>query len=501
MKWFKQTLASTASVTGSFLPAVLLACLSVQAQNPPPAAISPATRDAVQQMIGDTLLNGKAYEYDEYLADNIGPRLTGSSNYMHAAEWVTQQMKSIGLANVHTEGWTIPDTWEPETPAEGRIIAPIEHRLHIYSLGWSPSTPKTGVEGNIVYLPSLEIAELDKQKSALQGSIALIDSASLSTAQTLDKLCPALDHLHAFAVKAILEAGGPNGTEVMGSGSFTGNVDSIPEAQIGLEDALLIKRLLNQGRVRVQFSFANSVRSHITIPNVVAEIPGGELANQVVIVGAHLDSWQPGTGAQDNGTGVAMVLEAARTIMATHRAPRRTIRFVLFGGEEEGLLGSVAYVRQHKAELPNIDAVLITDSGSQPAKGWVLMGRDDEKSALAPYEPLLGGLGADDTTSNTDFIFDTDHAPFHVHGVPSLVLWTPMDKYDLLHHQASDTFDSVVQKDLTQDAAVVAITAYVIADSQQPFAPHLSDEQVQAVFKTAGHLDELKFLEARGLLP
>jgi carboxypeptidase Q len=126
-----------------------------------------------------------------------------------------------------------------------------------------------------------------------------------------------------------------------------------------------------------------------------------------VVVGAHLDSWQPGTGAQDNGTGAASVIEVARAIQSLHRAPRRSVRFILFGGEEEGLLGSTAYVRQHVADLPKIDAVVITDSGSQPAKGWYMMGRDDEKPAVASVAPLLAGLGGYGTTSDTEFLFQT----------------------------------------------------------------------------------------------
>ncbi len=242
-------------------------------------------------------------------------------------------------------------------------------------------------------------------------------------------------------------------------------IDAVPDAQIGLEDSLLIKRLLQHGPVSMQFSFANKIRSDVQIPNVIAEIPGSELPDQVVIIGAHLDSWQPGTGAQDNGTGAATVLEAARAIKALNRPPRRTIRFILFGGEEEGLLGSHAYVRQHMADLPKIDAVLVTDTGAEPAKGWYLMGREDERPPLASLNPLLAGLGADGISSDTGIIFQTDHAPFDVLGVPSLVLWTGMDKYGTLHHKASDTFDSVVAKDLTQSATVVTVTAYAIADS------------------------------------
>jgi carboxypeptidase Q len=368
-------------------------------------------------------------------------------------------------------------------------------------MGWSPSTPPGGVEGEVFYVPSVEVAALDRQKPQLAGAIALIDDASFSAAQSIDKMFPALEHLRSLGVRAILIAGGSNGTEVMDTRNISGTIDPLPEAQIGMEDVLLIKRLLGQGSVKVRFSFANHVRQRVPVANVVAEIKGSESPDRVVIVGAHLDSWQPGTGAQDNGTGVAMVLEAARAMMAVHRAPRRTVRFVLFGGEEQGLLGSVAYVREHRAELEKVDVVLVADSGSEPAKGWFLMGREDEKASVAALKPLLSGLGADETTSNTDFIFQTDHAPFDAQGVPSLVLWTAMDKYELLHHKASDTFESVVQKDLTQDAAVVAITAYALADSQQQFAPHLSTVQIQEMFKSAGHLEEYDYLRTNGIFP
>ena len=117
--------------------------------------VSPETRSTVAHIIGDVMVNGQAYEYDRQLADNIGPRLTGSENYVHAVAWAQQQFKTLGLANVHTESWKIPATWEPETAATGHIITPREQTLHIYSLGWSPSTPGSGVKGNVVYLNHL----------------------------------------------------------------------------------------------------------------------------------------------------------------------------------------------------------------------------------------------------------------------------------------------------------------------------------------------------------
>jgi carboxypeptidase Q len=518
-------------------PAANLARAQTPAITP---SVSQDTRAAAKQLLGDILLNGEAYEYDRQLADTIGPRLTGSPNYMRAADWAQQHFKQLGLTDVHTETWTIPATWEPVS-ASGRILTPVDHTLHIYSIGWSPSTPKHGIEAPVLYLPALTTGVLDGLASKIKGSIVLVDDKTFGEKASLEHIFGGLDHLRSLSPAAILTPGGPNGTETLTSLNFSGNLDSLPEAEIGAEDASLLKRLLdadpdhpnpeaspnlssrpkrsavegpaspgapetpaispNPQPVKVQFSLENRIRKDVRIPNVIAEIPGRDLPNEIVIIGAHLDSWNPGTGAQDNGTGVSTVLEAARAIKALPQPPRRTLRFVLFGGEEEGLLGSTAYVRAHQADLPHIDAVLISDTGAQPAKGWYLMGRDDEKDALKNISPLLTGLGSDGTTDNTEFIFETDHAAFDVLGVPTLVLWNDTDLYFKLHHKASDTFDSVIQKDLNQGAATTAITAYAIANSEAPFAPHLTPAEVQSFLKKADKLDEYNYLKKINSLP
>jgi hypothetical protein len=369
--------------------------------------------------------------------------------------------------------------------------------LHIYSVGWSPSTPPQGVEGEVVYVPSLAKAD----KAQVAGKIALIDSSSYGEKYTISSVYEGFDHLNSLAPAAVLTTGIANGEESLSAGDLGGAITPVPWAQVGREDSLLIKRLLDHGPVSLHFSLTNNIRRDVKVPNVIAEIPGSELPGEVVIIGAHLDSWQPGTGAQDNGTGSASVLEAARAMKALRRAPRRTVRFILFGGEEEGLLGSAAYVRQHMAEMSKIDAVLVTDSGSEPAKGWYLMGRDDEKASVEAMKPLLAGLGADGVSSDNGFIFQSDHSPFDVLGVPTLVLWNSMDKYMALHHKASDTFDSVVEKDLAQGAAVTAVTAYAIADSREPFAAHLSPAEMQSILKKADMLDGYNYLKTMGMLP
>jgi carboxypeptidase Q len=489
----------------SFLSAVLLAsCALAQTQTAPttPAPVSPETRAAVRQLVGDILVNGQAYNYDGQLADGIGPRLTGSDNYVHAVSWALEQFRTLGLSNVHTESFQMKGLWEPDGPAYGHIIEPREQTLHIYSAGWSPSTPEGGITGKVVYVEHLlPIEKIDAVKDKLNGNIILIDNSSFGDHPSIGDFIKVLDHLETLSPQAILLTGSANGTQNAGSLSFGGAIAKFPVAQIGLEDELLIKRFLQWHPVTIHFAFKNRVRPATDVQNVIAEIPGRDLPAETVIVGAHLDSWHPATGAQDNGTGVATVLEAARAIKSLNRPPRRTIRFILFGGEEEGLVGSTAYATKHKAEMSSIDAVLISDTGSQPAKGWYLMGREDEKQSLAPIEPLLAGLGADDTNRDTETLYETDHAGFDVLGVPTLVLWTGVDKYYKLHHQASDSFNSVVQADLNQGVAVTTATAYAIADAAQSFAPHLDAVEVQSMLKKANELDNYDVLKAIDWVP
>jgi carboxypeptidase Q len=338
-------------------------------------------------------------------------------------------------------------------------------------------------------------------KDKLAGNIALVDNSSFGEHPAIGDLINALTRLGTFTPQAVLLTGRANGTQNADSLAIGGGLSKFPVAQIGLEDEFLIKRLLEKGPVTVQFSFKNRVRPATVVNNVVAEVRGRDLPNEIVIVGAHLDSWHPATGAQDNGTGVATVLEVARAIKSLNRPPRRTIRFILFGGEEEGLIGSTAYAKKHAADMASIDAVLISDTGAQPSKGWYLMGREDEKESLAPIEPLLTGLGAGNTSPDTEFLFETDHAGFDVLGVPTLVLWNGVDKYFRLHHQASDSFDSVVQADLNQGVAVTAATAYAIADSARPFAPHLTAAEVQTMLKKANELDNYNALKSMDWVP
>jgi Zn-dependent M28 family amino/carboxypeptidase len=271
------------------------------------------------------------------------------------------------------------------------------------------------------------------------------------------------------------------------SRGFGTEIGVLPSAQVGREDAQMIRRLLDKGAVRIAFELHNRVSADpVTVNNVIAEIRGRERPDEWVIVGAHLDSWDFATGAQDNGTGVAMVLDAARAIAAVGRAPRRSIRFALWGGEEQGLVGSLAYVLAHEAELGRCIAVVNTDGGSGRVLGFLTPGRQDVAAAMQPLsQTLLAGLGAAGIDQSMRYAFQSDDGPFILHGIPALDLNPEETKYEEVHHKSSDTIDKVDRHDLAVGAAAVAIAAYAIADAPQPIAPHLDRAGIAAMLAAA----------------
>jgi len=480
------------------LSGILFLCLQplcAQTSAPPAPALASEEQTALLRLGSQLLLADKAYEYDRHLADGIGPRLTGSANYVEAANWAESEFTRLGLSHVHREPWEIPATWEPETLATARMLKPHEQRLHLESEGWSPSTPEGGVRGNVFYLKDVTSDAVKANAAQIKDAIVLLDQADLRLDQELliGKLFDALHMLGEEGARGIIFGFGAanNAPSLIGDTAFTGTLANIPCGNLGLEDTLLLRRLLEKGPVEVEFTFKNRIRRNVKVENVVAEIPGSDPNAGFVIVGGHLDSWNPGTGAEDNGTGASTVLAVAAAVKAAGLTPRRTMRFILFGGEEEGLLGSTHYAHDHASELAQCAGVFVSDSGSEPPKGWLTFARADASKALEPLEPILSGLDAAETTDGGGFTFSTDEGPFIVQGVPSFVLWTPMDKYMLLHHKPSDTFDKVDPRDLDLGVAVVGITAYAFADSPTTLK-HFDAAEVESQLKDLHVANEYK---------
>jgi Zn-dependent M28 family amino/carboxypeptidase len=236
----------------------------------------------------------------------------------------------------------------------------------------------------------------------------------------------------------------------------------------------------------------NKIGGPIEQQNVVGEIRGYEKPDEIVVLGAHLDSWELGTGALDNGCNAALVIEAARAIKASGLLPRRTIRFILFSGEEEGLVGSWEYVKAHRAEMDKYRGVVIFDSGIGRVTGYSLGGRRDIEPALREILKPFAGWGVDD--HSYDASWGTDHFDFLLEGVPNLVANQEVGNYLQNYHAASDTFDKVDIRELKLNTVLAAVTAWGIADRAEPIGPRYSRAQIETLMKETGLDQELKTL-------
>jgi carboxypeptidase Q len=479
------------------ISALILASLFVSAA---PASRPAIAADAIEQtfarLAGSILVNGRSMDYLREMTDRFGGRLTGSRSYQRSAEWAAEQFRAAGIKNVKLEPWTMPNGWDRGW-AHGRITSPLERPIHIESLGWAPSTPPGGVKAEVIEFGDLDPDKIKARADKLKGRAVMLNLASVFADgfSGFARLISALPLFKDAGTAAILVSDSER-NNVLNAFGFTwgGHTSPLPLAQVGMEDAQLIERLMAKGPVTIEFAYENRTSGPIQVSNVIAEIPGRERPDEWIIIGAHLDSWDYGTGAQDNGAGSAQVLEAARAIAAMG-APRRSIRFALWGGEEEGLLGSAAYVKAHKAELRQCVAALNTDNGAGHPKGWKVEGRKDLADAMMPISnSVLEGLGAGGRSQQVSF--DTDHAHFMLEGIPALDLWVDMEHYGEVHHKSSDTIDKVDAHNLADGAAVVAVTAYAIAERTEPIAPHIDHKAVGEILRKA-KLEE--FLKTMGI--
>src|SRR5262249_17027352 len=407
----------------------------------------------------------------------IGPRLTGTAAFERAAQWAAQQLRAVGVASVTLEPFTIADAWERDH-ATARIVAPIDRPLEVASLGWTPSTPAGGIVGDVVSIDHITPGRIAADPTHVQGRIVLLrDDEMVGPADVVARRHRALDAALRDAGALAILSPDPDGGNVLSARDRAAGaaMGVLPAAQVTADDARTIRRLVEKGRVRVAIELRNRVSAGpVRVSNVVGEIRGRERADEWVIVGAHLDSWDVGPAAQDNATGVAMVLDAARAIAALDERPRRSIRFVLWGGEEQGQLGSGEYAHAHAAELDDCVAVLNSDAGTGRLIGWTTPHRADVAAAVRPLlQPLQRVVGRIVVDTSLRYAFQSDGAAFVRAGIPMLDLNADDSRYEDIHHKASDTIERVDAQQLTAGAAAVAATAYAIADAPARIAPRL----------------------------
>ena len=415
------------------------------------------------------------------LTDEVGGRVSGSPEMEKAVAWALAAFRAAGV-DVQTEKYNLPVAWsEGETRLE--LLGPVKFPLRLVAEGWSPALPEGGIEANLVDIGYGSERDFASAGTSVKGAILLASHDLGSTWADLFKEYsdppPVIERARKAGAAAILWTGARERLLLYRhTNTGDGKLDVMPQAVLAREDAMRLARTVaaNPGKVRVRFSMPNKIGGPVEQENVVGEIRGYEKPDEAVILGAHLDSWDLGTGALDNGCNAALVIEAARAIKSTGLVPRRTIRFVLFSGEEQGMIGSWQYALAHRAELDKIRGVVIFDSGIGRVTGYSLTGRADIEPAV---REILKPLDSWDISHHTlEGDIGTDNWDFFLEGVPTLVAAQEEANYLPNYHAASDTFDKVDIRELKINTAIAAVTAWGIADRVEPLGKRLSRAEI-----------------------
>jgi carboxypeptidase Q len=429
-------------------------------------------------------------EYVSVLSDDIGSRLTGTANARRAEGWAEGEMKRLGLSNVRREPYRMAASWERGTASaslisndSGALVSNNSRPLAVASYTWTPGT-EGAVEGELVDVGAGRPEDVRRLAAGLKGRIALVvpEGADLDSVIYNFYRAPGLvrELKDAGALAVLIAADKPHSMLYTAPVEFsgTGRLAALPTVSLAREDVGLLRRMLSLKRApRVRLDVHNRIGAGVESTNVVGEIAGGDLAQEIIVVGAHLDSNDLGPGALDNAAGSAAVLETARAVRALGLKPRRTIRFVLFTGEEEGMVGSIAYVERHRAEMDRTVAALVMDIGAGRPQGWFSMGRTDLDAEIRELSHPLAQFG-EFAIEHAAFAA-TDNAPFMAEGVPNLILLQDETPYFPVHHSIADTPDKIDPRDYASSVATLAVTAYTIADRPQRFGRRLTPEEVK----------------------
>ena len=453
------------------------------------AVVSVPANDAlVARMIDEGTHRSHVAADLEYLLDVIGPRLTGSAAVQRANEWTRDKFREYGADSVALDPWKFGRGWT-RGPMTLRMLAPQQRELLGASWGWSPGT-NGPLAGDVVLMDARTPNEFDKRFAGkLRGKWVLLGDAQ----PVVNAADPLVTHEDSVRQDSIVRALGPHnpaeqqyfaarfwdvaregvagivrdGGKQFGLFTMSGSpsvISPVPQIVVGNDTYAQMERLVQRGEpVRLEADIKNSfTRDASQQFNTVAEIRGSEHPEEFVLLGAHLDSWDLATGGTDNGAGAIAVLEAARILEASGVRPKRSIRFVLFTGEEQGLLGSQAYAAEHAKEADHCQAVLVLDNGTGRITGMALQNREELRDMWKAMLSPLAQLGP--LVVRSGFKTGTDHLSFIQDGVPSFNYDQLTRGYDHTHHSQVDDYDHVVPRDVAQAATILAVNAWQLAD-------------------------------------
>lgn len=478
--------------------ASLVPCLS--AQNPP-SNNPPSIRDRLNAMIADgksawtpdqiatmerirnqAMSDPYALNQLRHLTDNIGPRLSGSPQAQHAVEYVAAEMKALG-AEVTLEKASVPHWVRGEEKAElvswpGQTQGTTQ-KIVLTALGGSVATSAEGITAPVIVVDDWQQLRALGPDGA-KGKILLFN-------HRFDKeLAAEGDGLNAYVGGVVYRGAGPIAAGAAGAVAvlvrsvggadyrlphtgmtqYAPSVPKIPAAAVTAEDAELLQSLTVQGPVTMHLTLTPQTLPDAPSFNVVADWKGTEHPEQVVIVSGHLDSWDLGTGAIDDGAGVVVAMQTIHLLKDLGIHPRRTVRFVAWMSEEEGSEGAAAYMIDHKDDIPNHIAAIESDLGADHPTGFYYSGKTELGPWLRPLAPVLDVIGAETEIAAPETGEDIEGLT--AKGVPSFAPRQDSRFYFNYHHTAADTFDKVDPKHLDENAAVMAVLAYALADSSEP---------------------------------
>ncbi len=429
----------------------------------------------------------------DYLTTQIGPRLTGSPQMQAASEWTWKRFVDYGI-DVHLETTQIDHGWTRGLET-AEILSPIQQRIGIHALGWSKGT-EGEVTAQVISLNITKPSDFDQYKGKLKGMIVMMrkpdDLSKLdpNPANAYDAVIPPsegkaagemtwsqrIQLLHEVTAEQpallVMDSGKTDSLYNMAGGFEGYRPTQVPLAFLTHENYSLLYRLLQAEPVTMKFNLPDtftdkSVPTSIT----VAEIKGSEHPDERVIIGGHLDSWDLGQGALDNGTGAMATLEAARALKALGWKPKRTITFILFTGEEEGGTGADLFVHLHAAEMPKVDAVLIHDTGTGKVFSIALENLTETEPLMQEiYKPLQEVF--DMEPLSTRFFGSSDHMQFLDQGVPAYLCVQLPTNYRAVHHSQTDTFDKVIPDQINEGAALLAAWAWNVSEMPQALPHH-----------------------------
>ncbi|MDA8961744.1 M20/M25/M40 family metallo-hydrolase [Congregibacter sp.] len=416
-----------------------------------------------------------AYSIVESLTTEVGPRLAGTDAEARGRDWAVAKLKALGFDGVRVEPFTMQAWARGSESAE--LVSPYPQPLSLTTLGGSVATPEAGVEADIVVFQTLTELEAVKPGS-LAGKIAFVSHAMEKTQNGSSygfhgrlRRSGASIAASKGAIAILIRSIGTDSHRMPHTGSmrYDAAIDKIPAAALSNPDADQLERIHARGEtMRVRLNLQPRSLGEVESGNVIVDIRGTESPDEVVIIGGHLDSWDLGTGAIDDGAGVAIATAAAKLILDSGKRPKRSIRLILWGAEEAGLLGGYAYLERHKKDLDK--QIVGSESDFGAGRIWQLTSQvsPEAQPLVNKIAELLVPIGVAPGSSDAPGA-GPDLTPLVKAGMPSLRLHQNGTDYFDLHHTADDTLDKINPHDLDQNVAAFAVFAWLAADSDLRF--------------------------------